>query len=80
MPGRRPDFFRNDLGGGLTNASEDGGFDEFCEFFESRASSSATRAVNDSISRSRCATITSNCSTVRAPEPGDDESDDESDT
>jgi hypothetical protein len=28
-PGRRPVFFRNDLGAGLPSPSEDGGLDEF---------------------------------------------------
>ncbi len=40
-PGRRPVFFRNDLGAGLPSPSEDGGLDEFCP---ARAASSATCA------------------------------------
>src|SRR5680860_1197682 len=46
LPGFRPDARRSDRGGGLTNASELGGLDEFCEFFPSRASNSVTRAEN----------------------------------
>lgn len=42
-PGLRPVFFRSDHGDGLTNASEDGGVEEFYEFFPNRASSSAVR-------------------------------------
>jgi hypothetical protein len=75
LPGLRPVFFRSDLGGGLTNASEDGGFDEFCEFLPSRASNSATRAVNAAITTSRSANRTSNCSTEGTSAPCDDGSD-----
>ncbi len=53
---------RSDRGGGFTNASELGGFEEFCEFFDSGASSSVTRAANALISRSRLSSSTSNCS------------------
>jgi hypothetical protein len=51
--------------------SEDGGFEEFCEFFPSRASRSATRAVNSAMTRSRSASITNNCSTVGAVAGGE---------
>jgi len=42
-PGLRPLPRRNDLGAGVVNGeSDDGGFDEFCEFCPSRAINSAT--------------------------------------
>jgi hypothetical protein len=37
---------RNDRGGGLTNASELGGWEEFCEFLSNRASSSEIRCAS----------------------------------
>ena len=43
-PGLRPVFFRSDLGAGLPSPSEDGGLEEFFEFWPARAASSATCA------------------------------------
>jgi len=77
LPGLRPEARRSDRGAGFTNASELGGFEEFCEFFPNRASNSPTRAANSAtraadpasfavkatISSSRSASRTSNCST-----------------
>ena len=81
----RPDARRSDRGGGFTNASELGGFDEFCEFLPSRASNCVTRvensttcADNSTISRSpsastasRSASSTNSCSTLGAVGTGD---------
>lgn len=78
LPGRRPDLRRSDRGGGLDSPSELGGFDEFCEFFPSRASNSPIRAPNSAISRSRFSNARSrssssanSCSTVGAAGTGD---------
>ncbi len=73
LPGLRPELRRNDRGGGFTNASELGGFDEFCEFLPSRASNWATRAAKAEISSSRLASNSSNWPTVGSagtPETG----------
>ena len=43
-PGLRPVFFRSDFGAGLASPSDDGGLEEFREFWPSRARSSATSA------------------------------------
>jgi len=53
LPGLRPDARRNDFGAGLARPSLLGGFEEFREFFPSRASNSATRPANAAISASR---------------------------
>ena len=74
FPGLRPDDRRSDRGGGLTNASERGGFEEFCEFFPRRASNSvtrvdncSTRADNSTINRSRSTSAASrSVSTTRS--------------
>ncbi len=73
LVGLRPELRRNDRGGGFTNASELGGFDEFCEFLPSRASNWATRAAKAEISSSRLASNSSNWPTVGSagtPETG----------
>lgn len=46
FPARRPLARRKDLGAGLAYPSDDGGFDEFREFFPTRASNSETRSVS----------------------------------
>ena len=43
-PGLRPVFFRSDFGAGLASPSDDGGLEEFREFWPSRARSSAASA------------------------------------
>ena len=50
---------RDDFSAGLANPSLLGGFEEFREFFPSRASNSATRPAKAAISASRCASATS---------------------
>ena len=50
LPGDFPDGRRRDLGGGFTNASVLGGFDEFREFFFRRPSNVATFTLRISIS------------------------------
>jgi hypothetical protein len=40
---------RSERGGGLANASELGGFDEFCEFLENRDSNSASRSTSAAV-------------------------------
>jgi len=58
FPGLRPEARRNDRGGGFTNTSELGGFEEFCEFFPNRASNCEIRRPSSSFA-ARNAAITS---------------------
>jgi hypothetical protein len=68
-PARRPDFFRNDRGGGLANPSDDGGFDEFREVSPNRRSNSPTRTVNVSITAA-CVTTNARSSSTDNPSIG----------
>jgi hypothetical protein len=56
-PGFRPPFFRSDRGAGLTSPSDDGGLEEFREFWPTGARRSATSAV----SAATCARSASSC-------------------
>jgi len=50
---------RNERGGGLTNASELGGFEEFCEFLPNRASSKEIRRPSSSFATCNAAMTSS---------------------
>jgi len=71
FPGPRPDERRSDRGGAFTNASELGGFEEFCQFFDTRASNwltragnSRTRADNSTTNRSRSTRVASRSASI----------------
>ncbi len=59
----------------MNGLSDDGGFEEFFEFFPTRASSASTRANNAAITASRSATCARNAAMTASASDENDDSD-----